>query len=50
MVGHLINESKAGNELVGGNGLDVRMALVVKFGSKMMLEDVGVEAGIESWA
>jgi hypothetical protein len=47
-VGHLINESKAENELVGGNGSDVRMALVVKFNSKMMMEDVGIGAGIES--
>ena len=50
MVCHLINESKALDELVQGNGLDVGIALVVKFDSKMMLKDVGVRAGIESWA
>ncbi len=42
MVRHLINESKAADELILGNGLDVGMALVVKFDSKMMLKDVGV--------
>jgi hypothetical protein len=49
-VRHLINESKAADELVRGNGLDVGMALVVKFNSKMMLKDVGVWAAVESWA
>jgi hypothetical protein len=42
MVHHLINESKAADKLVRGNGLDIGMALVVKFDSKMMLKDVGV--------
>jgi hypothetical protein len=46
----MIDESKAANELMGGNGLDVRMALVVMFDSKMMLEDDGVGAGVKSWA
>jgi hypothetical protein len=50
MAGHLVDEPKAANEFVGGNGFDVRVALVVKFDSKIMLEDVRVRAGIESWA
>ncbi len=49
-MGHLIDESKAAKDIVGRNGLDIRIALVVKFDSKMMLEDVGVGAGIESCA
>jgi hypothetical protein len=50
LVGHLIDESKAANELVGGNGSDVRLAFMVKFDSKMMLEDVGVGADVKRWA
>ncbi len=49
-VRHLADESKPADKLVWGNGLDSGMALVMKFDSKMMLKDVWVGAGIESWA
>ncbi len=50
MVRHLVDESKAVGKLVQGNGSDVGMALVMNFNSKMMLKDVWVGAGVDSWA
>ena len=45
-----VYETKATNEFVGGYGADVSMAVMMKFDSEIMLEQVPIRASLEWWA